>query len=369
MSCYEHMAVRIGLRANAWSSTRVYLPHRAVGRSVNSINQKSLLHHYSNSKEEKPLASVSANTGSTLSEIQSRNAPMSYNSTLKNSVSEEGKNVLVNHGASAVAWSAIFVGAVAATALSMLLSILGFGLGLSSISVFSSDSSAAAMGLSVILWLMFTQIAAAATGGYLAGRLRVKWVSLHNDEVYFRDTAHGLAAWAVASLLMVALVGSTAIGVANKGLQTGAVLASGALSGTVTEKTSPENHDMDYFIDALFRKDAAHLSNQTNSASHGEALKIFIKALPSASLPNEDRQYLGTLIAQETGVSQNEAEKRVTDTFQQVQKVIQDAQQKLEITRKVAAHSSLWMFVILGLGAFFASLAATLGGRQRDNHA
>ena len=56
--------------------------------------------------------------------------------------------------------------------------------------------------------LTFTQLAASGMGGYLAGRLRTKWAGIHTDEVYFRDTAHGFLAWAVATLLTATLLTS-----------------------------------------------------------------------------------------------------------------------------------------------------------------
>ena len=107
---------------------------------------------------------------------------------------------------SGVSWGAVFAGAAAAAALSLVLFSLGTGLGLASISPWSYNS-AAAIGISTILWISFTQLAASAAGGYMAGRLRTKWASLHTDEVYFRDTAHGLLAWAMATLLTAMLVG------------------------------------------------------------------------------------------------------------------------------------------------------------------
>jgi MFS family permease len=103
-----------------------------------------------------------------------------------------------------VSWSAVFAGAAAAAALSFILLILGFGLGLSAVSPWRYSD--APIGRSTILWLTFMPLASAAVGGYLAGRLRVKWASVHDDEVYFRDTAHGLLAWAVATLLTAAVM-------------------------------------------------------------------------------------------------------------------------------------------------------------------
>lgn len=67
-----------------------------------------------------------------------------------------------------------------------------------------AGAAAAAIGVSTIVWLTLTQLLASAMGGYLAGRLRTRWLDLHTDEVYFRDTAHGFLAWAVASLATAA---------------------------------------------------------------------------------------------------------------------------------------------------------------------
>ena len=111
--------------------------------------------------------------------------------------------------ASAVSWGAIVAGAAGAAALALILLMLGTGLGLSSVSPWAySGVSATTFGVSTILWLTFTQLVASGMGGYLAGRLRTKWVAVHTDEVYFRDTAHGFLSWAVAALATAALLTS-----------------------------------------------------------------------------------------------------------------------------------------------------------------
>src|SRR6185312_8668571 len=116
---------------------------------------------------------------------------------------------LATNGGSGVSWSAIFAGAAAAASLSYILIILGFGLGLSSVSPWTNTGAAATtIGVATIIWLTFTQIVASGMGGYLAGRLRIKWASVHTDEVYFRDTAHGFLSWAVASLVVAAFLAS-----------------------------------------------------------------------------------------------------------------------------------------------------------------
>ena len=99
----------------------------------------------------------------------------------------------IEASASGVSWAAVAGGAFVAAALSLILLSLGTGLGFSAVSPWSNNgASAAAIGSGAIVWLILTQVLASALGGYLGGRLRTKWAGVHTDEVYFRDTAHGL---------------------------------------------------------------------------------------------------------------------------------------------------------------------------------
>ena len=99
---------------------------------------------------------------------------------------------------SGVSWAAVIGGAFVTAAFSLILLSLGTGLGLASVSPWANTGvSASAIGASAIVWLIMMQLIASAMGGYLAGRLRTKWTSIHTDEVFFRDTAHGFLAWAV----------------------------------------------------------------------------------------------------------------------------------------------------------------------------
>lgn len=87
---------------------------------------------------------------------------------------------------SGISWPAVIGGAFTAAALSLILVSLGTGLGFSSVSPWSNmGASASTVKAGAIIWLIFTQIVAFSMGGYLAGRLRTKWVDIHTDEVYF----------------------------------------------------------------------------------------------------------------------------------------------------------------------------------------
>src|ERR1700748_2341930 len=111
---------------------------------------------------------------------------------------------------SAVSWAAIIGGALAAVAITLLLVALGSGIGLSSVSPWSSSNpSATTLTLLAAVWLIIVQWLSSGLGGYLAGRLRTKWAGINRDEVFFRDTAHGFLAWALASVLVVVLATSS----------------------------------------------------------------------------------------------------------------------------------------------------------------
>ncbi len=277
-------------------------------------------------------------------------------------------------GQSAVSWGAIFVGAAGAAVLSLLLVMLGFGLGLSSISPWSNAGAAAStLGIAAIVWIAFTQLASAGLGGYLAGRLRVRWTNLHTDEVYFRDTAHGFIAWSVATLLVFAFMGTAVTGILE-GTAKVAAAGAGALTGTAAAGAagvaSSQPDALKGWADRLYRRapGQAAPANPASPADHEEAARILATDLKADQLPDDDRQYLASVIAQDTGISQDEATARVNDVYQKAKAAQQAALQAADTARKAAAHASLWTFVALLIGAFVASFCATIGGRRRDLH-
>jgi hypothetical protein len=275
---------------------------------------------------------------------------------------------------SAVSWGAIFAGAFAAAGLSLILLFVGAGFGLSAVSPWAhAGTSAGALGTAAILWLSFTQLLASGTGGYLAGRLRTKWVRLHDHEVTFRDTAHGLITWAVASVASAALLGSLIGSVVDKGVHAVGNVAGAATSVAASGNTG-DSGPIAYFTDSLFNAGGETGAAVTPQASdplyRAEAIRIFGNSLQEGRLSTDDSRYLGELVAQRTGLAPDEAEQRVDAAFAAVQARMQTAkaaaQRAAEQARKDSAYSALWFAIALLLGAFTASLFATYGGRQRD---
>jgi small-conductance mechanosensitive channel len=247
-------------------------------------------------------------------------------------------------------------GGFVTAALSLILLALGTGLGLSSVSPWSNVGvSASTIGTAAILWLIFMQIISSSMGGYLAGRLRTKWANIHTDEVYFRDTAHGFLAWAVALVITAAFLAAAAASMVGA---TASSAAGGTGRATGVQAEGREFDPNEYFIDTLFRSESAKPDSNSTSV-RGEAGRIFANALRQGDI-SADKSYLAQVVAARTGLSQADAEKRVSDVFA-------SAQQTADTARKTVAHSLLWAFLALLIGAFCASFAATIGGRQRDH--
>ncbi|MCS3430390.1 hypothetical protein [Klebsiella sp. BIGb0407] len=286
---------------------------------------------------------------------------------------------------SAVSWGAIFAGAVAAASLALILLMLGAGLGLTSISAFENNGiDAGTFGIAAIAWLTFTQIAASGMGGYLAGRLRTKWVDTHTNEVYFRDTAHGFLTWALALLISVTLLTTAVSSIVGGSAKVIGSVAGGATAATVNGATNMgdasstlSDSSMQYLTHSLFRSNAAPLTENNSLASNpptpeemSEVAGIFTHSITTGSLPDDDRQYLAQMISQHTGLSQNEAGQQVQSIFDKVQAQLKEtkdkAQKAADEARKTTSYVTLWSFISLLIGAFVASLCATFGGRQRD---
>jgi hypothetical protein len=246
---------------------------------------------------------------------------------------------------SGVSWSAVIAGAFVTAALSLILLALGAGLGLSSVSPWSNvGASGPTIGKAAIVWLIVLELISSSVGGYLAGRLRTKWTTVHSDEVYFRDTAHGFLAWSTALVVTAAFLASAATAMIG--------------GSTKPESTTQASDSNAYFVNELFRGD--NKAEPATPAIHSETAIIFAKGLTQGSLSANDKSYLVKLISAQIGIPTGDADKRVDDTFA-------EAQQTAEVTRKAVAHSLLWTFLALLIGAFCASFSATIGGRQRDN--
>ncbi|MFT4073885.1 MAG: hypothetical protein QM647_00025 [Asticcacaulis sp.] len=247
---------------------------------------------------------------------------------------------------SGIHWASILGGAAAAAAISALLLPLGSALGFASTNAYNPGASLITFSAGMAIWLVIMQWISSGVGGYIAGRLRVKWADTHSDEVFFRDTAHGFLAWAVATLLTLGV----ALCVATTVVKTGVEVAD----------------DMPYYADSLYRSSTPIIATAPEATA--ETARILAKGAREGVVSPADRAYLVSQVVTRTGLSQDAAEQRVSGTLTQIDTARSKALATAETTRKamVAFHTALTLSLLIG--AFIASVSAALGGKLRDNY-
>jgi hypothetical protein len=261
---------------------------------------------------------------------------------------------------SAVSWAAVIAGGVTAAALTLLLVAFGAGMGFSAVSPWpSSGISATTFTIATGVYLIVVAMLSSTIGGYIAGRLRTKWTGLHGEEVLFRDTAHGFLAWATATVFGAVALASAATIIAG-GATAGAAQGAGQAAAQSAGTGAPNP----YFVDLLLRPQPGSAGGPAGQADpaaiRGEITRILARGLgEGGELPAADRAYLAQVVAARTGMSQPDAEKRVSEVIEQARSAADEA-------RRAAAKLSLWLTGAMLIGAFSASLAAIEGGQLRD---
>jgi hypothetical protein len=269
-------------------------------------------------------------------------------------------------GRAATSWPAIAAGAFVAIGASLVLLALGAGLGFASTSARQEHGiSTTAFAVGAVIWLIVTQWLSAGLGGYIAGRLRSRWVGTHTHEVFFRDTAHGLVTWAVATVLVAGFVGGSAHFLVNGVTRAASAAVTAGAQSAATGTLGP------YGTDKLFRP-VSIPSGYTVPAADGdgrvEAQRIMSNGLAAGRVPDADRTYLVNLVAARTGASTADAQQRVDEWISSSMEAETQLKATAEATRKAAAQTAIYTALSLLIGAFIASVAAALGGRLRDLH-
>jgi hypothetical protein len=263
---------------------------------------------------------------------------------------------------SAVSWGAVFAGALVASTATLSLLFLCVGIGLTLVSPWAGQSaSGTTIGLSSGIGLVLVQWISAGFGGFVTGRLRTRWTGLHDSEVFFRDTANGLLAWCLSTLIVILCLAAAATSLARTGAQ-----AVGAAAAQIGRESGTSAADpTGYLVDLLFRATGPAAPGAADPRA--EVTRIFVNAATSGELPAADKTYLAQVVAQRTGLSQQDAERRVDDVAAKARAATVAAKEATDKARKATATASLLFFLSLLVGAFIACVAAALGASYRDD--
>ena len=263
--------------------------------------------------------------------------------------------IATDASSSAINWAAVAAGGFANAALTLLLMAFGAGMGFSAISPWSdSGVSMTTFSIGTGIYLIVMAMLASTVGGYIAGRLRTRWIGVHSDEVFFRDTAHGFMSWATAAVVSAALLGTA-----------GSAIVSGASAG-LTQRSANDPGPAAIYVDELFRPapgaaaTGAPANQAADTATRAEVTRLLTRNFRDrADLAAADRAYLTQVVSARTGLAQADADKRVNA-------VLAQAKSDLDKARGAAAKLALWLCAAMFAGALAASLAAIEGGELRD---
>jgi hypothetical protein len=285
--------------------------------------------------------------------------------TIVSTRADEGSGApAMSGGRSAASWGAIFAGSLVAVAASLILLSLGAGFEFASISPWADRGvSATTFNVTTAIWLIVTQWVSACLGGYITGRLRTRWTGTHVHEVFFRDTAHGLVTWALATVVVAGIAASSITSLIGGGAHAAAQAAGGGVSAMMATANSPA---ASYNIDKLFRSSGD--ASAGTADIRAEAAHILANAISTGSIADTDRTYLSTLIAQKSGASPEDAKRRVDEFVTSMNDARTKAIEAADAARKAAAQTATYTALSMLIGALIASVSAALGGHLRDEH-
>jgi hypothetical protein len=275
-----------------------------------------------------------------------------------------------------LSWSVAIAGALAATAISFIVIALGSGIGLALASPYGSGPSAGTLTIAGAIWLILAQSTGFAAGGYVAARLARYTPFRSSSETTFWDAAHGLLVWAIGVVFGVLALAAVTAFTAGTGALVAGMLGSGAAQNPDVTRRGAQPEFAAYYLDMLFRTttpgaaapaattpDATAPARPQTDLQREEVARIMAQSLVQGRLADEDRAYVARVVAARTGLSAQEAERRVTDVENRAREAVKQAADK---AAKAASYFSFWTFMALLFGAVAAVLGGIVGGELRD---
>jgi hypothetical protein len=274
-----------------------------------------------------------------------------------------------------VEWSAVFAGALAASAISFVLLTAGASIGLSLISPYAGESYSKTAASVAVFWSVAVPILSFLVGGYVAGRMRSAWEAASSDEVQFRDGMHGMLVWAL-SIVAGGLLAFLAAGaVANSSAQVAASAlnnrdavvapAIDTLFGATVAQTAAAPAAAPAAPAATPAPSAVPGTGERAVVPDSEARAVIARTLTAAAAAGQltpaQKRTLAQIVSERTGISQADAEKRVDQAYT-------DAVAALDKARQAAVLTGLATATALLLGLLAAWYAAQNGGRHRDEN-
>jgi hypothetical protein len=253
-----------------------------------------------------------------------------------------------------VSWGAVFGGVVLSLITQFLLSMLGVGIGVSTIDPASGASpDPTTFSISAAVWWTVSGIIAAFIGGWVAGRL--------SGALAASSALHGLVTWATTTLIVFYLLTTTAAGLIGGAFSFLGTTISG-VTDTVRSVAPQLASAVSGPLGDLRQQIEGSLQNGS-AADKARATQLVIRVVTTRDVPQQDVDQTADMVAQQSGMQPQEARDRLNgwrDTYQRNAAEIQArARQTAEASAKAVSRAAIFGFVALTLGA----IAGALGGR------
>jgi hypothetical protein len=274
---------------------------------------------------------------------------------------EEMRTILLNR----ICWGAVFAGVVIALITQLVLNLLGISIGAATFDPASSTNpSAAPFSIGAGIWWTISGIIAALAAGYAAGRLTGQPQ---------RDSGgwHGLIAWALATLVIFAVLTTTAGAIAGGALRVlgtvagGVVQAVGTTAKTAVQTAAP---GMMQAADPLasIEKAVRDASGGSDPAALRDAAIAAVRAAVTAdpAQAQDARERAAQALAKAQSVPIDAARGQIARYEQQYRQAVDEAKQQATAAAQAAtaavSRGAFFGFIALLLGA----IAAWCGGRM-----
>jgi len=253
-----------------------------------------------------------------------------------------------------VSWGAVFGGVVLSLITQFLLSMLGVGIGVSTIDPATGTSpDVTTFSVTAAAWWTVSGIIAAFIGGWVAARL--------SGTFAVSAALHGLVTWATTMLIVFYLLTTAAAGLIGGAFSFLGNTLSG-VSDTV-RSVAPQLGDAVSGPLGDMRREIEGAVQNGSAADKARTTQLVIRAVTTDNAPQQDVDQAANALSQQSGMQPQEARDRLNswrETYQRNAAEVQTrARQAGEATAKAVSRAALFGFIALVLGA----IAGAVGGR------
>ncbi len=267
-----------------------------------------------------------------------------------------------------ISWGAVLAGAAIVIAVQVSLSLLGFGIGLSTVDLAAGDTpQATSFGLGAGIWWVISNLVALVVGGYVAARL--SGMPLRGDGII-----HGVLTWAVTLLITIYLLTTGVGSIVGGAFNVVGDTLSGVGQGVA--KAVPQAADAAGVSVDQIKQQAQQLlrPEQPGALNADQAQSELVADLGKMATGSQQeaqqaREQAVAIVAQQVGISPDQANQRIdqleAEAKQKADQAKAAATQAADSTASAASSASIWAFIAFVLGAAAGAWGGSMGTRNR----